>query len=78
MLDREFAYFREHQPELVAQYPGRFLVIKNEQVIGDYSSELEAYREAQKQHELGTFLIQRCAAGTAVYTQTFHSRVRFA
>lgn len=78
MLDREFAYFREHQQELVAKYPDRFLVIKDEQVVGDYSSEMEAYREAQKQHTLGTFLIQRAALGTAVYTQAFHSRVRFA
>ena len=78
MLDQEFAYFKAHQPELVTRYPGRYVVIKGEEVLGDYASELEAYREARKHHELGEFFIQRCVPGETAYTQVFHSRVRFA
>jgi len=75
MLDKEFKYFLDHQEELLRKYEGRFVVIKNEKVIGDFGSEMEAYTETKKNHEVGTFLIQHCISGTAAYTQTFHSRV---
>ncbi|MFA6992466.1 MAG: hypothetical protein WC269_04285 [Candidatus Gracilibacteria bacterium] len=74
-LEKEFQYFLDHQKELVKQYSGKFIVIKNQEIIGVYTSESEAFTETQKKHELGTFLIQECKPGTDVYTQTFHSRV---
>lgn len=74
-LEKEFQHFLDHQSELVKQYGGKFIVIKNQEVIGVYNSETEAFTETQKQHELGTFLIQECKPGSEVYTQTFHSRV---
>ncbi len=74
-LEKEFQYFLDRQKELVEQYGGKFLVIKNQAVIGVYDTEAEAFTETQKQHELGTFLIQECKPGSEVYTQTFHSRV---
>ena len=74
-LEKEFQYFLNHQKELVKQYSGKFIVIKNQEVIGVYTTEVEAFTETQKNHELGTFLIQECKPGTDVYTQTFHSRV---
>lgn len=78
MLDREFTYFRAHQQELVEQYPNKFLVIKGDEIIGVYNSEIEAYQESQKTNALGTFLIQQSKAGKEAYTQTFHSRAIFA
>ncbi len=77
MLDKEFNYFKSHQTELVNKYNGKYIVIKGEDVIGNYTSEIEAYTVTQKDHELGTFLIQLCAPGKDVFTQTFHSRVVF-
>jgi hypothetical protein len=77
MLEKEFQYYIKHQEELVHKYEGKFIVIKNEKVIGSYNTEIEAYTEAQKKHELGTFLIQACFPGQANYSQTFHSRVIF-
>jgi hypothetical protein len=75
MLDKEFQYFIDHQDELVKKYNGRFIVIKDEAVIGDYSTNLEAYNETSKTHPVGTFLIQHCLPGKDAYTITFHSRV---
>ena len=77
-LEKEFQYYLKHQAELVAKHNGKFVVIKNQTVLGAYASELEALTETQKHHELGTFLIQKCEPGEASYTQTFHSRVVFA
>lgn len=74
-LKKEFSYYLEHQAELVRQYKGKFIVIKNCQVIGTYDSELEAITETRKHHDLGTFLVQKCEPGTNNYMQMYHSRV---
>ncbi len=75
MLEEEFQYYIGHQNELVKKYEGRFLVVKGKKVVGDYDTEIEAYKEAMQSFEPGTFLIQQCLPGKESYTQTFHSRV---
>jgi hypothetical protein len=75
MLDLEFQYYIDNQAELVQRYNNRFLVIKDQEVKGDYESQGEAYEDARKKYELGTFLIQHCSSGPESYTHIFHSRV---
>jgi hypothetical protein len=75
MLEKEFKYYLDHQAELVKKYNGKFLVIKDDKVIGDYSSHAEAYNNAVKTEKLGTFLIQHCVPGTEGFSQTFNSQV---
>ena len=75
MLKKEFKYYLAHQPELVKKYKGKFIVIKNEKVIGAYNSHAEAYNETIQNEKLGTFLIQHCLLGKESYSQTFHSQV---
>ncbi len=77
-LEKEFNYYLEHQDELVEKHNGKFIVIKNGEVIGAFDSELEAVEKTAEQHELGTFLVQKCEPGSESYTQTYHSRVSFA
>jgi len=74
-LGKEFDYYISNQDELVKQHNGKFIVIKNCEVIGSYDSEFEAIEETVKEHELGTFLVQKCEPGDESYTQTYHSRV---
>ncbi len=76
-LKKEFEYYLAHQGELVEQYNGKFIVIKDGKVIGSYNNELTAITDTQKTHKLGTFLVQFVSPGNAAYTQTFHSRVAF-
>lgn len=78
MLDREFKYYLSNQESLVKKYKNKVLLIKDEEVIGVFENEAEAYIEAVKKYEPGTFLIQLCTPGNDDYTQTFHSRVSFA
>lgn len=75
MLEKEFKYYLNNQKELVAKYNNKFIVIKNEQVIGSYDSHSVAYNETLKTEELGTFLIQHCLPGEDSHSQTFHSQV---
>jgi hypothetical protein len=76
-LEKEFKYYLEHQDELVKKYYGKFVVIKDNKVIGAFDSELEAIEKTSETHELGTFLVQKCEPGSVGYTQTYHSRVAF-
>jgi len=76
-LQKELDFYKAHQKELVEKYEGKFLVIRNQKVEGEYGSEIDAYTEAQKRFELGTFLIQQCLPGENSFTQTFHTRAIF-
>ncbi len=75
MLEKEFKYYLKNQDDFLKKFNGRFIVIKNNKVLGDYSSEIEALSETRKSHEVGTFLIQHCTPGNNAYTETYHSRV---
>jgi hypothetical protein len=77
MLEKEFKYYVEHQNELVKKYKGKFIVIKDEVVIGVYDNEVDAYTSSVKDNELGTFLLHECQPGEENYTQTFRNRVIF-
>lgn len=76
-LKEDFQYYIDNQADLLSKYEGKFIVIKDKEVVGAYDSEIEAYEESQKQYELGTFLIQKVSSGPESYTQTFYSQVAF-
>ena len=76
-LQEEFDFYLDNQDEMVSQYDGMVIVLKNRKVLGAYADELTAISETRKDHELGTFLIQRVSTGDEAYTATFHSRVAF-
>lgn len=75
MLEKEYQYFKTHQRELVEKYPGRYIVIVDEEVTGDYETYAEAYETTIEKHDLGTFLIQECVPGTNAYTSYISSKL---
>ncbi|MCY3627049.1 MAG: hypothetical protein OXG88_05360 [Gammaproteobacteria bacterium] len=77
-LIREFDYYLKHQDEFVKKYYGKYIVLKNDEVIGTFDTATLAVLETSKTHELGTFLVQLVSTGDEAYTATFHSRARFA
>ena len=72
-LKKEFEFYLSRQDEFVEKYDGSVIVIKDRNVIGVYESELSAVVEAEKNNELGTFLVQRVSEGNEAYTVTIHS-----
>jgi hypothetical protein len=76
-LENEFKFYLENQSELVKKYNGKYIVIKNSEIIGVFDSEIDAVQKTSEHHELGTFLVQKCEPGKESYTQTYHSRVFF-
>ncbi|MGH8128277.1 MAG: hypothetical protein ACRETC_07915 [Gammaproteobacteria bacterium] len=76
-LKQEFEYYLAHQDELVKEYNGQVVAIKDCKILGAYPDEATAVAETQKHHALGTFLVQKVEPGDESYTQRFYSRVAF-
>ena len=74
-LKLEFDWFLAHHDELVRKYNGKYVVIRGQTVIGVFEDQLAAVTETQRQHPLGTFLVQKVEPGEKAYTQVFHTRV---
>ena len=72
-----YKWFVENLSELVNKFDNRFVVIKDEAIIGDYSNLQIAYEETVKTERPGTFIIQLCSLDKSSITQVFHSRVSF-
>jgi hypothetical protein len=75
VFDAELSYFIEHQDELVALYQGKVLVIRGREIAGVYDSPLQAYLEARRRFDAGTYMIQPCVPGPRAYTVTINSSV---
>jgi len=71
VLEKEFKYFIDNQAELFKQFPDQYLVIKDQKVIGIYDNGIDAYFEAQQEHDLGSFLIQFCSLNPDASIQSF-------
>ena len=70
-----FQFYLDHQDQIVAEYDGKVVAIKDGAVLGAYADELTAITETAKSHEPGTFLVQKVSPGREGYTRTFHSRL---
>lgn len=76
-LQDEFDFYRANQADLLKRFEGKVVVIKDGQIIGVFEDEATAIQIVQKDHKLGTFLVQRVTPGDSAYSQSFHSRVAF-
>jgi hypothetical protein len=77
MLEKELQFFIDNQERLVKEHRGKTLVIRGEEVVAVYDSPLEAYTEAMKKYDPGTFMIQPCNEGSDAYTVTITSHELF-
>jgi hypothetical protein len=59
MLETELKYLQTHKEDLIKLYPGRYLVIKGEEVSGAYETREEAMTAAVEMHGLQNVLIRR-------------------
>lgn len=74
-----FKYFTENHDEILAKYPGKFVVLVGKSVAFAKDSFDEAFDTAIEEGlNPGEFLIQECTAGDSAYTQFFSSQIAFA
>lgn len=67
-LEELFNWYLSNQDKLVEQYNGKYLVIKDNQVVDVYDDENTAYFEASNKYGLGNFILQLCTPGKDAYT----------
>jgi len=60
MDNKNFTFFRENLATLLESYDGMFIVVKDQYVIGAFSSFDEAYAATIEKEDLGSFIIQHC------------------
>lgn len=70
MFEQELQYFIDNQDELVRQFSGRTLLIRQQNLEGVYDTPLDAYLYAQQVYEPGSYMIQKCEPGEDAYTLT--------
>jgi Family of unknown function (DUF5678) len=71
MLEKEFQYFVDNQHALFKQFPDQYIAIKDQKVVGVYDTKIDAYFETEKDHEIGSFLIQFCTLDQETFNQNF-------
>ena len=76
-MGASFDYYKTHLKELYEKYPNRFIVLKDAEVVADFSDFDEAYEWSVEKLGLGNFLIQECVGSLEEITQVFHSRAVF-
>lgn len=59
MLDRERKLFVAHAEEWAKTYPGRFLVVKDETLVGNFATIDEALAAGARRFGLQPFLVRR-------------------
>ncbi len=73
MCDLNYVFFKANIDCLCNKYRDKFIVIKDQSVIGFYDTFDEAYNETLKKEELGTFLIQFCSNDESKIVNYFYS-----
>lgn len=76
-LKKEFDFFIQNQKSLIKKYKGKYITIKDNEVLGAYDSMSQAIKKTAKNEDLGTFLVQKCDPSKEAYSQTYYSRVTF-
>jgi hypothetical protein len=59
MLEKELKYFEDHKEELLKHYENQFVLIKDDQLIGAFTTEAEAYAAGIQKFGNQPFLIKR-------------------
>ena len=73
MQNRDFNWFLSNYDDIFKAYGHSYLAIKDENVLGSYSSFKEALDATVLTEELGTFIIQECNGNESAYTVNISS-----
>jgi len=73
MQDNDFKWFLKNYQDLYSKYGDKYLAIKNERVIGVYSSFVQGVIETQKTETPGSYIVQHCNGLESGYTDYISS-----
>ncbi len=58
-LEGELAYFEEHKAEYLERFPGLFVLIKGEEMVGPFPGAEDAYAAGLSRYGLEPFLVRQ-------------------
>ena len=70
VLKQEIAYYERERDTLAAEYPGRYLLIYGDRLIGDYATRGEATTAGGRKFGGAPILVRFAGEGTPVFTTT--------
>ena len=59
MLETEIQFFETNQRDLLARFPGKFIVVKEQRLLGPYDSIQDALGAGAKEFGATSFLVRR-------------------
>ncbi|GMO58152.1 MAG: hypothetical protein Ta2A_03510 [Treponemataceae bacterium] len=78
MQAQDFHYFMQNTDKFYKTYGGKFLAIKDSQILGVYETFNSALADTLKKETLGSFLIQECFENKEKAVYNFQGNVAFA
>lgn len=76
--EENYTWFKANLSILEPQYGNKYLVIKNESVLGAYPTFQAAFESVKGKEKPETYIIQLCSSDETKVLNVFHSRVVFA
>ena len=68
LQETDYRWFLEKYKQLFEKYGVTYLAIKEQKVLGSYSSYAEALEETEKNEPIGSFIVQYCNGNETGYT----------
>ena len=69
-MHKNFDFYVEHQSELTKKYNGEYIIIVNQEVVGNFENLEKAFEFANKKYRPGEFLLHQVGEGLDNYTTT--------
>ena len=68
--ENDFKFFVDNFDALFDEYGRCYLAIKDREILGTFSSAADAVDRLSAEHELGTYIVQKCFGDKRSYTAT--------
>ena len=68
MQDTDFEWFKENYSDIFSKFGNSFVAVKNNTVIGSFSTFAEAYEKTCEKEVPGTFIVQLCNGDETGYS----------
>jgi len=76
-MSTQLDMYKARQHEIVREYNGKIIAVKDGEVLGAYPSKTEAFDAVVRQYSPGEFIVIKCTEGDEEYTRRFRSRAIF-
>lgn len=70
VLDVEVSFYERERDALAAEYPGRYLLIHGDRLVGHFETFDEATAEGSRKFGTAPILVRLAGEGTPVFTTT--------